>query len=409
MPFSEIIRMALSALKTNKLRSALTMVSVAIGVFSVIGVMTALSVISNSIEGGLNFLGSNLFQFAKYPVINSGGDEDDQYANRKNITFESALEFERLMDGVAQTICFKVFDRGKSASYGRVKLQGVTIVGTNESFLTANSYTLGYGRNITPEDVALGRNVTVVGANIQNKLFASESPLGKTIKLNEKPYQIIGVLAEKGSAFGQSQDELITVPLTKFFSDFGRAGRTVNIAIQSTSQATYNQTLDRAIGAMRTARGLKLGRDNDFEIYSNDTLVSAFAQIAGTVRVGAFVVSVIALLAAGIGIMNIMLVSVTERTREIGVRKAIGARRNDIVKQFLFEAVVLSEVGGLAGILIGVAGGNGIGLWFDMALVFPWGWALAGLMVCSIIGIGFGWYPAWKAASLHPIEALRFE
>jgi len=408
MPFSEILRMALSALKTNKLRSALTMVSVAIGVFSVIGVMTALSVISNSIEGGLNFLGSNLFQFAKYPVINTS-DDGDRYANRKNISLEDAREFERLMEGMAQTICFKVFDRGKSASYGRVKLQGVTIVGTNESFLTANSYTLGYGRNITPEDVALGRNVTVVGADIQKKLFSSESPLGKTIKLNERPYQIIGVLAEKGSAFGQSQDDLIAVPLTKFFSDFGRAGRTVNIATQSTSQATYNQTLDKAIGAMRTARGLKLGQDNDFEIYSNDTLVSAFAQIAGTVRVGAFVVSVIALLAAGIGIMNIMLVSVTERTREIGVRKAIGARRHDIVKQFLFEAVVLSEVGGLAGILIGVAGGNGIGLWFDMALVFPWLWALAGLLVCSIIGIGFGWYPAWKAASLHPIEALRYE
>jgi len=409
MPFSEILRMALSALKTNKLRSALTMVSVAIGVFSVIGVMTALSVISNSIEGGLSFLGSNLFQFAKYPVIQTSGDEENEYANRKNISIENAREFERLMEGIAQTICFKVFDPGKSASYGRVKLQGVTIVGTNESFLTANSYTLAYGRNITPEDVALGRNVTVVGSDIEKKLFPSESPLGKTIKLNGRPYQIIGVLAEKGSSFGQSQDDLITVPLTKFFSDFGRAGRTVNIAIQSTSQATYNQTLDKAIGAMRTARGLKLGQENDFEIYSNDTLVSAFAQIAGTVQVGAFVVSVIALLAAGIGIMNIMLVSVTERTREIGVRKAIGARRHDIVKQFLFEAVVLSEVGGLAGILIGVAGGNGIGLWFDMALVFPWIWALTGLLVCSIIGIGFGWYPAWKAASLHPIEALRYE
>ena len=126
-------------------------------------------------------------------------------------------------------------------------------------------------------------------------------------------------------------------------------------------------------------------------------------------RVGAFVVSAIALLAAGIGIMNIMLVSVTERTREIGVRKAIGARREDIIKQFLLEAVVLSEVGGLAGILFGVAGGNGLAFWFDMAVVFPWGWALTGLIVCSIIGIGFGWYPAWKAASLEPVEALRYE
>ena len=160
---------------------------------------------------------------------------------------------------------------------------------------------------------------------------------------------------------------------------------------------------------MRVARGLKLGQENDFEIYSNDTLVSAFAQVAGTIRIGAFIISAIALLAAGIGIMNIMLVSVTERTREIGLRKAIGARKPDIVRQFLFEAVMLSEVGGLIGIIVGIAGGNGVALWFHIDMVFPYGWALTGLLVCSVIGIGFGFYPAWKAASLHPIEALRYE
>ena len=160
---------------------------------------------------------------------------------------------------------------------------------------------------------------------------------------------------------------------------------------------------------MRAARGLKLGEEDDFAIYSNDTLVSAFAQVAAQIRIGAFVVSVIALLAAGIGIMNIMLVSVTERTREIGVRKAIGARRNDIVKQFLLEAIVLSELGGLIGILLGVVGGNGVAIWLDIAMVFPWGWAITGLVVCSLIGTGFGWYPAFKAAKLDPIEALRYE
>ncbi len=408
MQLSETVRLAIIALKTNKLRSVLTILGVTIGVFSVIGVMTALSVIQTSIEGGLSFLGSNLFQFAKYPVMNTS-DPEDKFQNRRDITLEEARTYERLMGGVANTIALKVFDGGKTVSFGRTKLQGRTIVGTNEHFLTANAYTLGYGRNLAPDDVDLGRRVTVVGTDIQKKLFPNETPIGKWIKVNEKPYQIIGVLASKGSSFGQSQDDLVLVPITTFFGDFGRANRTINIATQSTSQATYNLTLDKAIGAMRTARGLKLGRDNDFEVYSNDTLVSAFAQIADTIRVGAFVVSVIALLAAGIGIMNIMLVSVTERTREIGVRKAIGARRNDIVRQFLLEAVFLSELGGLIGILLGVTGGNGVALWLDIAMVFPWGWALTGLIVCSLIGTGFGWYPAFKAARLDPIEALRYE
>ncbi len=408
MNFHEIIRMALTALKTNKLRSVLTMLGVTIGVFSVIGVMTALSVIQLSIENGLSFLGSNLFQFAKYPVI-SRSDPGLKFANRRNITLAQANEYKRLMEGQAGAICFKVFDGGKPAAFGDKKLQGLTIVGTNENFLIANAYTLGYGRNLTAEDVDLARSVVVVGRSIEKKLFPNQTPLAKTIKINDRPYQIVGVLAEKGSSFGQSQDDLLLVPITRYFDDFGSANRTVNIATQSSTQATYNQTLDKAIGAMRIARGLKLGQEDDFEIYSNDTLVSAFAQVAGTIRIGAFVVSAIALLAAGIGIMNIMLVSVTERTREIGVRKAIGARRDDIVKQFLFEAVFLSEIGGLAGILFGVAGGNGVAVWFDIAMVFPWAWALTGLIVCSLIGIGFGWYPARKAATLDPIEALRYE
>jgi len=406
---NETIRLALTALRTNKLRSVLTMLGVAIGVFSVIGVMTALSVIASSIESGLSFLGSNLFQFAKYPSINTGGDPEIKYANRRNINFQQAMEYKRLMEGQAGAICLKVFDGGKPASYDRLKIQGLTLVGTNENFLIANSYTLGYGRNISPEDVELARSVTVVGKRIEKRLFPNQSPIGKTIKINEKPYQIIGVLAEKGSNFGQSQDDLMLVPITRYFSDFGWVNRTINIATQSTSQATYNQTLDKAIGAMRAARGLKLGQENDFALYSNDTMVAAFAQIAGQIRIGAFIVSAIALLAAGIGIMNIMLVSVTERTREIGLRKAVGAKRNDIVRQFLLEAIVLSELGGLAGIIIGVLGGNGVALYFDMSMVFPWGWAITGLVVCSVIGTGFGWYPAWKAAQMDPIDALRYE
>src|SRR5207248_3144299 len=262
---------------------------VAIGVFSVIGVMTALSVIQVSIENGLSFLGSNIFQFAKYPVINAGGNEEVKYANRRNISLAQANEFKRLMEGQANAICFKVFDGGKPAAFGNSKLQGLTMIGTNENFLIANSYTLGYVRNLSPEDDDLASSVVVVGTSVEKKLFPNQTPIGKTIKINDRPYMIIGVLTEKGSSFGQSQDDVLLVPITRYFNDFGSIYRTVNIAIHSTSQATYNQTLDKAIGAMRIARGLKLGQENDFEIYSNDTLVSAFEQVAATIRVGAFV------------------------------------------------------------------------------------------------------------------------
>ena len=160
---------------------------------------------------------------------------------------------------------------------------------------------------------------------------------------------------------------------------------------------------------MRIARGLRADQENDFEIYSNDSLKSAFTSIAGVVRIGAFVISFIALIAAGIGIMNIMLVSVTERTKEIGVRKSIGARSRDILRQFLTEAVFISEAGGILGIILGVIGGDLLAVWLKVDIIFPFGWAFAGLVVCSAIGIGFGLYPAYRAASLDPIEALRYE
>jgi putative ABC transport system permease protein len=222
-------------------------------------------------------------------------------------------------------------------------------------------------------------------------------------------FTIVGVLAEKGTSFGQSQDEICIMPITRFFENYGEANRTVNIATQPFSTEFYNRTLDKGISAMRIARGLRANQENDFEIYTNDSLKSAFASVAGVVRIGAFVVSFIALVAAGIGIMNIMLVSVTERTKEIGVRKSIGARSRDILQQFLTEAVFISEAGGILGIILGVIGGDLLALWLKVDLIFPYGWAVAGLVVCSAIGIGFGFYPAYRAAALDPIEALRYE
>src|SRR5213595_434748 len=399
MLFGEIIKMAAASLGANKLRSALTMLGITIGVFSVISVMTAIGALQYSIENGISFLGSNIFQFGKYPAnISASGDVQEKFRNRHNITYQQALHYYRLMEGEAREICLKSFGyevKGQAVYNGVKTTPSLLMVGTNRSFLTANAYTLGYGRNLNDEDVDLARNVIVVGKMVENRLFPHESPIGKTVRVSGHTYTIIGILAEKGTAFGQSQDNICMMPITRFFEDFGEAKRTVNIATQSFSQETYNGTLDRGIGAMRIARGLRADQENDFEIYSNDSLKSAFASIAGVVRIGAFVISFIALVAAGIGIMNIMLVSVTERTKEIGVRKSIGARSRDILRQFLTEAVFISEAGGV------------LAAWLKVDLIFPYGWAIAGLLVCSAIGIGFGLYPAYRAANLDPIEALR--
>jgi putative ABC transport system permease protein len=413
MLFREIIAMALSSLGANKLRAALTMTGITIGVFSIISVMTAIGALQSSIESGISFLGSNIFQFAKYPAnINAGGEIKKKYQNRRDISYRQALHYYELMEGNAREICLKCFGyelKGQAVYNGVKTTPSLLIVGTNHSFLTANAYTLGYGRNLNDEDVNLARNVIVVGKIIEKRLFPHESPIGKVIRMSGHTYTIIGVLAEKGTSFGQSQDDICMMPITRFFEDFGAAKRTVNIATQSFSQETYNRTLDRGIGAMRIARGLRADQENDFEIYSNDSLKSAFASIAGVVRIGAFVISFIALVAAGIGIMNIMLVSVTERTKEIGVRKSIGARSRDILRQFLTEAVFISEAGGILGIILGVIGGDLLAVWLKVDIIFPFGWAFAGLIVCSAIGIGFGLYPAYRAAALDPIEALRYE
>jgi putative ABC transport system permease protein len=413
MLLNEILRMAFTSLGVNKLRSFLTMSGITIGVFSVIGVMTTVSAMRGSIETGLSFLGSNMFQIAKYPTgITGSGVNWRKIEARRNITLAQAQRYQQLMEDTTDVVCFKAPYRNGpvQATYLNRKTEpGVGFMGTNEHFLTANQYTVETGRNFTAEDVDLGRPIAIIGPDLVKKLFPSESPLGKMIKMAGRAYTVTGVFAEKGTSFGQSQDNMVIVPITRFLSDFGAANASISLATQSPSQERYNETLDRGITAMRIVRGLKADEDNDFEIYSNDSLIAAFAKVADAVRAGALVISGIALLAASVGIMNIMLVSVTERTKEIGVRKSIGARRISILIQFLIEAVVLSLTGGLAGIFFGVIAGNGLAMWMKASIVFPWDWAAIGLIVCTVIGVGAGLYPALKASRLDPIESLRYE
>jgi putative ABC transport system permease protein len=405
----EIAKMAWKALRVNKLRSALTTSGIAIGIFSIISVMTAISALQTSIETGLSFLGSNIFQFSKFPSgIKVWGDE--KYRNRRRIDYQTYLNFARLLGDEVEVLCPKVWDDSTQAAFENRKTNpNIELCGTNQGFLAANNFKIGDGRNLSPEDIAFSRSVCVIGCQLIRRLFPQGKALGSVIKLNAKNYTVIGTLAEKGSSFGGNEDNIALIPITEFFENYGSRERSLNIAIGAKNQIVYEQTMGKAIGAFRVSRGLRPEEANDFEIYSNDSLAGVFHSIAATVQIGAFVISAIALLAAGVGIMNIMLVSVAERTKEIGIRKSLGARQRDIRMQFLLEALFLSLFGSVGGIFLGVLAGNGLAIWLKAALVFPWGWAVAGVLVCSAIGVGFGLYPAHKAAGLDPIEALRYE
>jgi putative ABC transport system permease protein len=405
----EIVKMAWKALGVNKLRSTLTTSGIAIGVFSIISVMTAISALQTSIETGLSFLGSNIFQFSKYPNgINVRGD--DKYRNRRNIDYQTYAKFAQLVEDEVDVICPKVWDNSTQAEFENKKTNpNIELCGTTQDFLVANNFRIGNGRNLSADDVEFSRSVCAIGQQIVQRLFPQGHAIGNTIKLNQKNYEVVGTLAEKGGNFGGSDDNLVLIPITEFFENYGSRQRSLNIAIQAKNQMVYQRTMAISIAAFRFARGLRPEDSDDFEIYSNDSLAGAFRSIAATVRIGAFVISAIALVAAGVGIMNIMLVSVTERTKEIGIRKSLGARQSDIRMQFLLEAFFLSLVGATAGILLGVVAGNALAIWLQASIVFPFGWAIVGVLVCSVIGVGFGLYPADKAASLDPIEALRYE
>jgi putative ABC transport system permease protein len=411
MPFSEIVKMALGSLGMHRLRSFLTMAGITIGVFSVIGVMTTVSALRGSIETGLSVLGADVFQFGKYPSgIQVTGNNEDKYRKRQNITFAQAERYRQLMEGYADVIKLVAWKGGGTAVYGGHKTSpNVQYGGTNQYFIITNQFSIETGRNFTPDDIALGRPVVIIGSTLVRLLFPSESPLGKKIKVADHAYTVIGVFAAKGTLFGQDQDEIAMVPISRFLSDNGALAYSLVIGTQATNSLEYNATVDRGVTAMRIARGLRPGDDNDFDLYSNESLIATFAKVADIVSAGAFVISAIALLAAGVGIMNIMLVSVTERTKEIGIRKSIGARKQSILLQFLLESVALSLAGGVVGIFLGIVTGDGLAVLLHADIIFPWGWTIVALLVCSLIGVGFGLYPAIQAAGLDPIEALRYE
>ncbi len=410
MSLREILALALASLRASTLRSALTMLGIAVGVFSVIGVMTVISGLRGSIESGLNVLGANSFQVTKFPAINFS-DPRQRFANRRDLEFAQSVRFRELMEADGLADVSLQLNRGglRVTHLDRRTNPNVRLIGTDARFVFSFNYEIESGRNLDAGDIEFGRPVALLGADVASRVFPDSDPLGQSVRVDGRIYTVVGLLKSKGTSFGQSQDNFVAVPITQFLDVYGRARRSISINVQAPSQETFDDTVDRAIGVMRLVRGLEPEDPNDFEVFSNDSLIEAFNNIASVVAVAAFVISAIALVASGVGVMNIMLVSVTERTKEIGIRKSIGARKTDILTQFLLEAVVLSLCGGLAGVVVGVLGGNAASMFLNAGIVFPWAWAAAGVLVCGGIGVAFGLYPAWKAASLDPIEALRHE
>ncbi len=411
MNIKESFISALNSIRANKLRASLTLLGIVIGVFSIIGVMTLLDALQKGIDSGLSQLGTSTFQVQKWPAtFVSGPGKWRKYEKRKPITIEEGYRLKELAV-LPKYVGLEDWSGGKTVKYGSGQTNpNFQMAGITTEFLPANNHTLSEGRFFTEEEVKSTRNIAVVGMEVVDKLFPFTSPLDKEIEIDGNRFTVIGVLTAKGENLGQSQDNLVLVPLYTMDKIYGaRKDRSLNITVSAYSKAQLDETQEEVIGLMRQIRKVPPGEENDFEIWSNESLVREANNFTIYFKYGAGVISFISLIAAGIGIMNIMLVTVTERTKEIGIRMAIGAKRSNILTQFLFEAILLCELGGLIGIAVGIGIGNLLGSIFNFPVTIPYDWVAIGVIVCSLIGIIFGTYPAFKAAKLNPIDALRYE
>jgi putative ABC transport system permease protein len=401
---------AIQSLRTNKLRTALTILGVVVGIFSIIVIMTIITMLQTSIESGVSQLNQNTFQIQKFPAVQTGGPGSrDKFRNRKDITLE---DYNRLagMLTKAKHIGAELWQWGQVVKFGNKETNpNIPVAGITASALKTNNWNIETGREIRESDILNSNDVLLIGQDIVDKIFPNLDPIGKTVRVGGRPLRVIGVLEKQPQLFGNSRDSYALMPITTFQSMYGKRNRSLNITVMSYDKGSYNETIEMATGYMRNIRKVPAGEENDFDIFSNESIMGQINDMTAGIKIGALVVSLIALLAAGVGIMNIMLVSVTERTREIGIRKALGARRSYILMQFLIESVVLCIIGGIIGIIIGVLIGNLAGSQMNAQTAIPFDWVLIGLTLCVFVGIGFGTYPAYKASNLDPIEALRYE
>ncbi len=405
MQFDECVKVAIATLRAHKMRGLLTCLGVIIGVAAVIGLLAIVSGIRDSVARQFSSIGSDMISINRWDWASSGDDED--YEKRKPLTMR---EFEAVRGLPSVSAASPTVYTSRDIVFRNVRVGGVTICGTNDVYPAIENWAVQEGRFLAEDDVHATRAVVVLGADVAQNIFPDGGAVDQDIRIGGQSYRVIGTLEKKGSNFGQSQDNIVNVPYTSFAKHWGMSTRRdVNISALAGAGHSMQETIDEIRGALRRVRRVPLDANDDFAINTSDRLIQTFNRISAGFFAVMIMIGGMALLVGGIGIMNIMLVSVTERTREIGIRKAIGARRRDIVVQFLIEAVILCLLGGLVGILLGC----GIALAVAQASPVPARVTTASIVlgfgVSTIVGLVFGLWPAIRAARLDPVVALRYE
>ena len=411
----ENVRFATGALLSHKLRSALTILGIVIGVTTVIAMVSVIQGFNNSVISSFQAFGATLVQFQKFDVNMGPGRRGEDQRLRKELTYEDALALKRLCPSMAavspERYYFSPDNREPAAVYGGEEASIDELAGVTEDYPVANNHQVGEGRFINEGDVRRSAAVTVLGYEIARTLFPHSDPLTRVVAIAGRKYTVVGVMEKQGQTMFESTDLHVYLPITRFDIDFPhvKRGRGVNIATVPRTPELVDKIIEEGTTVLRARRKVPFNKPNDFGIMTPDMLIRSFKQITGGITLAMIFISSIALLVGGVGVMNIMLVSVTERTREIGIRKAIGAVRRDIVQQFLTEAMTLSGIGGIIGVALGLTIAAIVRAVSPLPTTTPLWSIMVGLLVSISIGLFFGIYPAYKAARLDPVEALRYE